>query len=247
MGLRYQSNHWLRAGLELIFPRRCVYSGALLEDDAPLPHVSQAALENHLFPIQEPFCARCGYPFVSPSEAAGDCVNCSPGEPAFRRARSLVHLRGLGQKLVHELKYRGGLHLRADLEGIFRLFPAVSDFVAGATLVPVPLHPSRQRYRGFNQSEMVARGLADASPGCRCESVLVRARRTATQTRLNRAQRTSNVDGAFALARGAQVQPLRRYVVIDDVATTGATLRACALALREAGADIVDAATFAHG
>lgn len=235
------------AWLELLFPRRCLYTGALLEAEAPLPHISQEALTHHLFLIEEPFCHRCGYPYLAGSVAIEVCPNCRWFEPAFGAGRALVHLRGLGRAIVHELKYRHGLHLRNDLTGLFQRYPALADFVAGACLVPVPLHPARLRRRGFNQSVIVAEALRESAPSCSLQDLLVRQRPTATQTRLSRERRARNVGGAFELRPEVKIDPLRRYVIIDDVATTGATLQACARALAEAGANRIDIAAFAHG
>ncbi|MEM8550657.1 MAG: phosphoribosyltransferase family protein, partial [Verrucomicrobiota bacterium] len=76
---------------------------------------------------------------------------------------------------------------------------------------------------------------------------LLRIRDTASQTRLNRKARTENMRGAFAVKPGHRLNPGRRYLLIDDVFTTGATLNACARALRQAGAEQIDVATLAHG
>ncbi|MFN8557942.1 MAG: phosphoribosyltransferase family protein [Dehalococcoidia bacterium] len=111
--------------------------------------------------------------------------------------------------------------------------------------MPVPLHPRRQRDRGFNQSLLLARaagrawGLPVAGDG------LQRQRPTAPQARISgRVARAENVAGAF---RCREQLAGREVVLIDDVATTGATLQACAAALRDAGAAAVHARVFAHG
>jgi len=113
--------------------------------------------------------------------------------------------------------------------------------------VPVPLHTARRRDRGYNQAERIAGRLAALVAGCRAASLLRKQHETLSQTRLGRQERRKNVAGAFVLADGKTVDPSVRYVVIDDVLTTGATLHACAIALRQAGAELVDAAALAHG
>ena len=108
----------------------------------------------------------------------------------------------------------------------------------------MPLHPDRQRQRGYNQSILLARALAEALPGSGLtvnETALRRVRATASQTKLDRYQRKQNVAGAFACADGAVAG--RRVLLIDDVCTTGATLEACAVACRQAGAASVWALT----
>ena len=109
-------------------------------------------------------------------------------------------------------------------------------------LVPVPLHPSRRRARGFNQAADLARHLG--LPVC---NALARIRETRTQTELPAAARHRNVSGAFSLASRARGRvPERVLVLVDDVSTTGATLEACALVLKEAGATEVRALTAAR-
>lgn len=114
-------------------------------------------------------------------------------------------------------------------------------------LVPVPLHADRRFERGYNQAERIATFLAAQVPGCRAELLLRKRHETTSQTRLGRQERRQNVAGTFVVAPGMSVDPGVRYVVIDDVLTTGATLHACAVALREAGAGLVDAAALCHG
>ena len=108
-------------------------------------------------------------------------------------------------------------------------------------LVPVPLHPSRLRQRGFNQSLLLANGVAEVLQ-LPVEACLLRTRRTDSQTRLQAEERQTNVSGAMAVKQGSQIAG-RTYVLIDDVITTGATFAACASTLMQAGASSVKAAT----
>ena len=118
---------------------------------------------------------------------------------------------------------------------------AAVDLLPGVDLVvPVPLHRRRRRARGFNQAEELARHL-----GPRCQPVLRRTRATPSQTDLPAADRHANVRNAFALRRRADVAGLT-VLLVDDVSTTGATLQACARALRLAGAREVRALTAAR-
>ena len=112
-------------------------------------------------------------------------------------------------------------------------------------LLPVPLAASRQRQRGYNQSECLARALAVLWSVPVRTDVLVRARATQTQTRLTPEERVRNVHGAFAATTMAATEFRGAHVVlVDDVVTTAATLNACAAALHEAGVRIVSYVTF---
>jgi ComF family protein len=139
------------------------------------------------------------------------------------------------------LKYHHGLHLLADCAALFRGAPHLLEHVRGARLVPVPLHPRKRRERGYNQSALLAAGETTV------ESLLVRRIDTATQTAFDRERRRANLQNAFALAPGAPLRSAARYVLVDDVFTTGSTVNACALALRAGGGERVDVATLAHG
>jgi ComF family protein len=118
----------------------------------------------------------------------------------------------------------------------------------GATLVPVPLHPRKERERGYNQGRELALTVAKRLGGTTTVAeLLARIVDTQTQTNLDREQRRANLKNAFALAPRAPINPNLRYVLIDDVFTTGSTLNACAAVLRRAGCLTVDVCTFGHG
>ena len=176
------------------------------------------------------------------------CGHCADLYPAFRRGRTAVICRGPARSLVMELKYHRGLHVLEDIEAVFRRSPSVLAHVRGAALVPVPLHPRKQRERGYNQSELLARTLARAAGGgTRVEPLLRRVVDTPTQTGFDRRNRRSNLKNAFALARGAGLNRRRRYILVDDVFTTGSTLNSCARELRRAGCLRLDVVMFGHG
>lgn len=143
---------------------------------------------------------------------------------------------------LHAFKYRRRIAL-ADplgqvLAAVVRGDPVLS---AADALVPVPLHPSRERERGFNQAEELAKVLARQT-GIPLLRALVRVRPTVPQVDLSEAERRSNVRGAFSVR--APVRGLRA-VLVDDVRTTGSTLAECARTLRKGGGKVVGAVTVA--
>lgn len=230
---------------DLVFPRDCLVTGAGLDEDGHR-YLSEEAVRN-LYLIQSPHCSTCGFPFWGELAGSRQCPHCSELEPDFEEGRSLLLARDTGRALIHELKYRGGAYVLSDIQRILAEAHAFRGFLDDAILVPVPLHRKRERKRGFNQSHLLARLFADEAENSSVANILRRTRNTDSQTRLNRRARHNNVKNAFALSRGAIINSEIRYILIDDVFTTGATLNACSKALRSAGAEQIDVATLAHG
>lgn len=137
-------------------------------------------------------------------------------------------------QLIHAFKYAGGKYL-ADSLGVFLPSPPAADWI-----MPVPLHPSRRRQRGYNQSLLLARGLSRGTGIPVQTKALIRIRNTPSQAQRTHAERLVNVRDAFQAGPGLQGS---RILLVDDVVTTGSTLNACAQALRMAGAAGVWAVT----
>jgi ComF family protein len=146
---------------------------------------------------------------------------------------------------VAELKYRGRRRIAGRLAKLLLERAEVEELLRGGVLVPVPLHPHRRAERGYNQAELLARAIATRSTAPLATGLLTRRRDTPRQTGLPAAQRRRNVSGAFVVTRPERVRG-RVLVLVDDVCTTGATLRACAEALRQAGASEVRVLTLAR-
>ncbi len=233
------------AVLDVVFPRWCVGCGAAVPA-GPMQHVCEACLGGIFF-SRAPHCSTCGWPFFGAVEGSRRCPKCEELAPEFGEGRTGMLSKGAARAFVHEIKYHAGGHLRGDLRGLVRRMTPLQSFAGGAVLVPVPLHPRRHRWRGFNQARWVAEALQAEGGAAGIEELLVRVRDTPTQTRLDRMGREKNMKNAFALRRGAVVKSPQRYILVDDVFTTGATLNACAKVLRKAGATQVDIATLAHG
>jgi ComF family protein len=184
-----------------------------------------------------------------------ECGACRADAPAFDGARSFGLYTGKLRQVVLRLKFGGeerlGVRLGEWLAPTWDALPEGSEFDL-PLIVPVPLHASRRRERGFNQSELLARGLVRAlrrqnggaapqvARGC-----LRRKRATPPQTGLSVAARRENLRGAFEVVKPDEVRG-RAIVLVDDVMTTGATLSACARALKRAGAAQVMGVTLAR-
>jgi ComF family protein len=170
---------------------------------------------------------------------SGKCPRCRRTAHQVARSRAIGEYAGPLRAIVHALKYDGRRSLARPLASLLAQHGA--GVLSGAdAAVPVPLHRSRRRARGFNQAAEIARYLPVPTA-----NVLKRVRATVSQTDLPASQRHANVRQAFALRRRADVTGLV-VVLVDDVSTTGATLESCARVLREAGARDVRALTAAR-
>ena len=195
-----------------------------------------------IVPITPPVCDRCGDPLPSwrvISIEHARCPRCRRRDGSVSRSRAVGPYEGSLRAIVHALKYDGRRRIGRPL-GLL-LAERGAGILAGADfVVPVPLHGSRQRARGFNQAAEIAQYL-----GLPVTRALRRVRATPSQIDLPAGRRHANVRGAFALARRTSVAGAI-VVLVDDVSTTGATLEACARVLRENGAKEVRALTAAR-
>ncbi len=220
-------------GLDLLFPRSCVGCGG------PGSFLCEPC-RNSLPTVNPPLCPRCGIP-QSTNEVCPGCLD-HPG--ALDGMRSPYRFDGVVRQAVHKLKYQ---NLRALAEPLADLLADhVADAsVTGSVLVPVPLHRRRLRERGYNQSALLARRLGERTGIPVSGDCLIRSRQTPPQARTaSVSERRENVAGVFA----CRDQRLRgeRVLLIDDVATSGATMEACAAALKAAGACSVWGLTLAR-
>ena len=237
---------WLRALRDVWFPPVCAHCRRLVTDPGRRHLCGRCA--RHLHRVEGAHCTTCGYPFFGDTSTDRLCEHCSELEPEFREGRTAVLLRGPARTLVLDIKYHGALHLFEEIELIARETAGFLDFLRGAALVPVPLHPRKLRERGYNQSHLLAVTFARAAgEGTMVVEPLRRVVDTPTQTRLDRRTRQRNLKNAFAPVPGRPLDPARRLVLIDDVFTTGSTLNACAAVLRRGGHLNLDVATFGHG
>ena len=215
--------------------------------ETPLEHPTDGpvcgACWRSILPLTPPVCERCGDPLPTwrvISLPLAICPRCRRTRSNVDRARAVGDYDGALRSIVHALKYEGRRSLAVRLAALMR--DRGAEVLTGATcVVPVPLHRSRRRKRGFNQAADLARHL-----GLPVKDALRRVRATATQTSLPAARRHANVRNGFAVTRASRDLAGEVVVLIDDVCTTGATLDACARALKGAGVAEVRALTAAR-
>ncbi len=231
----------------LCFPDECRVCARALEEPSRVP-VCGTCLGSFRV-ITAPYCGICGRPMVAGAhvgEAGPVCALCRRGVYSFDLARSYAAYDDALLRTITLLKYEAirplARRLGERLAEVARADPAVG---VPDVVVPVPLHPDRQRERGFNQAELLARGVASRLGLPMEAEALERRKPRPPKLKLSRHERWHAARGAYAAVTGRQFDN-RRVLLVDDVFTTGATLDACARALHEAGAAHVTALTVAR-
>jgi ComF family protein len=247
-GLVATAKTLLHAGLALFYPDCC----QICADEAATPHQGYVGNRCRSGPgglrwVLPPYCERCGLPFPAAITGPFSCANCRNLDLHFSHARAAVVATPLVLEIVRRYKYHNALWFEPFLAQIL-IQQAAPTLRLGHwdLLVPVPLHPARQREREFNQSARLAQHLSTATGLPLNVHILRRVQHTQTQTTLSRTHRAANVRHAFTVSPGTRLHR-QRVVVIDDVLTTGATTSACARTLRQAGAADVAVWTVARG
>jgi ComF family protein len=230
----------LDALLAVVVAPTCAACGEPLEH--PMRGAACERCWQSILPITPPICDTCGDSLATwrTSAAFPRCARCQLLDPIVVRARAVGTYDGSLRAIIHALKYDGRRSVAPRLSTLMRHHG--SEILADASaVVPVPLHASRRRQRGFNQAIDLAKGLQ-----LPVVLALRRVRATSVQASLPAARRHANVRKAFAATRAAARLVGHTIVLVDDVSTTGATLEACARALREAGVGEVRALTAAR-
>jgi competence protein ComFC len=232
----------LRGIASLLYPPACTICSASVGTDEFLCENCEAKVGR----IVPPFCDKCSEPFDGAITTTFACANCADRGLHFDAAVSAFRSRGVVRRVILNFKYGRQIHLRHQIARW--LVVALNDQRVRERhfdlIAPVPLHSARQRERGFNQAEILAKWVSGhlAVP---CRPVLERIYYTTTQTAFDRAERMQNLRGAFRLRRNRDVRKLS-VLLIDDVLTTGSTLSECARVLKESGASSVYAITAAR-
>ena len=238
---------------DLLFPPRCVACHRL---GAWLCAGCMADIDL----MRPPVCAHCGIAlsphdrevtpaFAQNTEAVNKatmlCAQCRKAPFQMDGLRACAFHSGALRTAIHQFKYEGLRALAAPLGQLMsQRWSALAPSSGFDLIVPVPLHPARQRERGYNQAVLLARELSP-SLGCPVvENELVRVKATAPQIDLSAEQRRANVQHAFKCTKNGLAG--KRVLLIDDVCTTGATLEAAAAALYQAGAVSVWSYTLAR-
>lgn len=238
MELWQRLSYELRQCLDLLLPPACLLCGERLPGGTPATEFCPTCRAG----LPTPALARCpvcavAYRIVAP--ASHHCEPCLRQPPPFTRVHSVGPYAGTLQEAIQHFKYRGQLPLERPLGILLTESVRAGGGTRPDLVVPVPLHFRRLRERGYNQALQLSRQLGRNLDIPVAPALLRRVRDTAPQQGLDAVSRRSNLKGAFAVAG---VVAGRRLLLVDDVMTTGATARACAGVLRQAGAASVEVA-----
>ena len=230
--------------LDFVYPQHCaICKKHLRREEKDVCEVCW----NSLVTLPKPFCPYCRS-FYEPGD-----TKCSFCESAGRiiEDHKIALVRSLGRfddyykELIHRFKYGKKIPLGRRLaQGLGETINGDSNFLESDFLIPVPLHKSRHRERGFNQSEIVAEEVSKITGLSVLKNALKRKKNTKDQTNLSPQQREENVRGAFVVTQPDMING-KNIILVDDVITTGATLSECARMLKQAGAEKILGMTIA--
>lgn len=232
-----------RTALDFLFPPLCHICREFIKDAGEL-HIC-AKCHDNLPLITPPFCTICGIPF-SGAGCNHLCGQCQTNPPSFERARAHLLYRDAASDMIHLFKYRYKTHLRRPLALL--ALNGLAEFIhsrAFDVIIPVPLHHSRLRSRGFNQALLLGDLFSSRLSLPLLANGLIRIRPTEPQIDLTAEDRRINVKGAFETNRAASVLG-KKILLLDDVMTTGSTVNECARALKKVGAASISVITIAR-
>ncbi len=233
------------AGLsDIIFPPRCLTCDAVLEHHEHLPFCGACYSKIHF--IQSSLCPRCGIPFAGADGGSHLCGACIVSKSAYSSARAVGRYETTLLEAIHRFKYNGKVHIGEILGKLMAEFSCPAFNIAEYSLImPVPLHAKRLRERGFNQSVVLAREVSRRFHIPLDFITLKRHVYTEPQISLGKKEREANVHGVFSVADSGTVKG-KKIILVDDVYTSGSTVKECARVLIKNRAERVAALTLAR-
>lgn len=227
--------------INLFYPKhiKCICCGDEIEDKN-VYDMCEKCFQNLPF-IKTNFCTKCGLKFEK--DGSGICLNCKANNFNFELARSAVNFDKLAVPVIHKLKYAKYKFLAEPLAYLLYDTLLIQNWKIDA-ICYVPLHPSREKERGYNQSRELSLHLSKLT-NIPIIHDIIRTRDTPTQTKLSRRERQQNVKDCFKVIDSKNVKKLN-LLLIDDVFTTGSTSNEISKTLKKSGANKVYVLTVAH-
>ncbi len=227
-----------------MFPASCAECGAAMENPEEAP-VCPRCLPRLPW-NRAPLCLRCGVSLRNLGAGIDLCGGCRDSAASFDQARSVFLYEKPLPDFISNLKYRGRHALTRFLAGHMtaQVRQSWNDF-AFDRVIAVPMHETRRRERGYNQADLLADAVAQKLYGRRADPLLIRNQPAAAQASLSRRDRLNNLAGTMQVLEPSETRG-KTILLVDDVLTTGATVDACAKALKQAGAKAVFVITAAR-
>ena len=231
---------WLSLLVNAILPSRCLHCGKIISNDDSLC----VDCFNKISFITHPYCLHCGAPLIDKSVSDLYCANCLTKKDNLRYCRSAIIYDEFSKKLILDFKFFDHIENK-NLLSKWMLLAGKDIFEAGVDLIiPIPLHYFRLFKRKYNQSAILTSELSKLTKIEADYKSFVKTRSTQPQSECSGKKRITNIKNAFTVKFPENIKG-KRILLIDDVYTTGSTLRECAKVLKKAGAKSVDALTIA--
>lgn len=232
--------NWLSTLINAILPARCLHCGKIIANDNCL---CSECFEQISF-ITKPYCIHCGTPLLNKSVSDLYCANCLNKKDNLRYSRSAVIYDEFSKKLILDFKFFDHIENK-KLLAQWMFFAGKDIFDAGVDVIlPIPLHYMRLLKRKYNQSAILSSELSKLTNIQADYKSLIKIKKTQPQAECSGKKRITNIKNAFFVKYPDNIKG-KRVLLIDDVYTTGSTLRECAKVLKKAGAKSVDSLTVA--
>jgi ComF family protein len=223
----------MKAFFDLLFPRRCPVCADIVQPRGAL--ICPDCIKK-LDPVREPVCRKCGKQLIS--DRAEYCYDCSRRARSYEAGRAVFKYNQAAKKSLTAIKYKNRReYLDFYTQAMAYRYQHTIQRWQPEVLVPIPVHPSRMRTRGFNQAEELSRRLSDLWGIPTQAHLLIRVKKTLPQKKLTPEERLKNLQQAFAvrppMGRGEAIP--ETVVLVDDIYTTGSTMEACTRVLKAAG------------
>lgn len=220
----------IEIAVDLLFPRRCPICGDIV---VPRGYLICPKCRKELEFVEEPLCKKCGKEIESMEMEY--CYDCLKSKHTYNSGWALLNYTDLMKKSVSHFKYHNKREY-ADwyVEELLRKYKRNMLRVDPDAIIPIPLHHKKRKKRGFNQAEILAKGLSLGTGIPMRADILFRNRNTIAQKNLNNKERLRNLEQAFVIKKES-ARELETVILVDDIYTTGSTIEACTRVLKKAG------------
>lgn len=231
--------------LNFIFPRNiyCILCGKPVDRDEKYSICDEC--KTNLKFIEGKTCEKCGKP-ISEFHMERKCHECINSSRFFTKAISCIEYDDISKKIIYDLKYNKKRYISYHIAEIMYDRLKEEEMNCFDIIIPVPLHPTKEKNRSFNQASIIGKYLSRMTNIRIDNKALIRSKNTITQNMLTREQRRKNLEHAFNVVKRNDIID-KSILIIDDIYTTGATINQCSKVLIENGARSVYAVTLATG